>query len=145
MILLYSLFLISLGGVSFLVRRRADSLSRRFATIAEAINGKIQGANLRPGNSNKTDVCQAAKTQFELGQLAAQRDRIEAKHFAWQHRSERLARWIDKVRSLKGKKLPYSMGAMDFWLLMSLGDQLGLAGNFSLRHVLAMLSEWIGR
>src|SRR3712207_2185793 len=30
MILLYSLFLISLGGVSFLVRRRADSLSRRF-------------------------------------------------------------------------------------------------------------------
>ncbi|MFO0864258.1 MAG: hypothetical protein U0744_06315 [Gemmataceae bacterium] len=80
MILLYSLFLISLGGVSFLVRRRADSLSRRFSLIAEGIKTKIQEASKRPGNGNKPDVCEAAKVQFELGRLVAQRDRIEGKH-----------------------------------------------------------------
>jgi hypothetical protein len=145
MILLYSLFLISLGGVSFLVRRRADSLSRRFTMIAEAIKTKIQEASKRPGNANKPDVCEAARVQFELGRLVAQRDRIEGKHFAWQNRSERLSRWIDKLRSFKGKKLPYTMGALDFWLGMSLIDQLGLAGQFNLRHLFTMIAEMMGR
>lgn len=145
MILLYSLFLISLGGISFLVRRRADSLSRRFTLIAEGIKTKIQETAKRPGNANKPDICETAKTQFELGRLVAQRDRIEGKHFAWQNRSERLSRWIGKLRSFKGKKLPYTMGALDFWLAMSLVDQLGFAGNFNLRHLFATIAEMMGR
>ena len=145
MIVLYSLFLISLGGVAFLVRRRADSLSRRFSGIAEAVKAKAQEAGMRPGNSNKPDVCQAAKTQFELGRLVAQRDRIEGKHFAWQHRSERMARWIDRLRSFKGKKLPYTMGALDFWLVLSLIDQFGLSGAVNVRQLFAMVAQMIGR
>lgn len=145
MILLYSLFLISLGGVSFLVQRRAASLSKRFAQIAQTIESKVREAGMRPGNANKADVCQVAKTQFELGRLVAQRDRIEAKHYAWQLRSERLTRWIDQLRAVKGKKLPYTMGALDFWLLMSLVDRLGMGDMINLRHLVVALSNMLNR
>ena len=72
--------------------------------------------DLKPGNSNKFDPCQNAKRSFLLGQLVARRDRVEAKHFAWQRWAERFNRWLTAVRGWKGVKLPYTMGALDVWL-----------------------------
>ena len=66
-----------------------------------------------------------------LGELAQARDHVEAKYFAWQRWTDRFAGWIADVRAWKGKKLPYTLGAVDVWMLMCLVDYLGVGEYFS--------------
>ena len=135
MIFLYSLLLILCNGVKLLVQRRAAALGRAYSRLAEAVQKRLRETLAKQGNSSKPDICQLAKIQFELGAMVAKRDRLEAKHFAWQHWAEKLARWTNRLNTWKGKKLPYTLGAVDLWLVFSMIDTLGVGEFVSVRRV----------
>ncbi len=135
MIFVYSLLLILCSGVKFVVQRRAAGLGRAYSKLAEAVQKRLRETLFKPGNGSKPDPCQLAKVQFELGSLVAQRDKVEAKHFAWQAWAEKLNRWVNTLSTWKGKKLPYTLGAVDLWLLLSAIDTLGVGEFVSARRV----------
>ena len=146
MILLYTVVLLLLSMITMIVKLRARSLERKFAAVARAVNQLARQPELKPGNSNKVDVCQSAKRAFQLGQLVARRDRIESRHFAWQRWSDRFTCWVTAVRAWKGKKLPYTLGALDVWLLLYVIDyHLGAGEYFSARNVVQTVTTWLGR
>jgi hypothetical protein len=97
-----------------------------FARLAHSVDALVRQPDFKAGNSNKPDPCASAKKAFQLGLLVQQRDRAEAKHFAWQKAAERFQRWQKAMHAWKGKKLPYSLGVFDFWLLIYLIDYLGV-------------------
>ena len=75
----------------------------------------------------------------------ASRDRVEAKHFAWQRWAERLDRWQTAVRAWKGVKLPYTLGCLDVWLLLCLIDYLGADQFLSTRVVIVKVMSWFNK
>jgi hypothetical protein len=135
MIFLYSLLLILCSGIKLVVQRRAAGLGRAYSRLAEAVQKRLRETLAKQGNSSKPDVCQLAKVQYELGALVAQRDRLEAKHFTWQSWAEKLSRWVNTLSTWKGKKLPYTLGAVDLWLALSAVDALGVGEFVSARRV----------
>ena len=137
MVFLYTVLLAFLGSIKFLVARRAASLEKRYTRMAGEVGKRAHEAGMRPGNGTPKDDLAAlyAKRQFELGQLTSKRDRLEAKHFYWQASSDRLTRLLDRLRNWKGKKLPYTMGAMDILLAMSLVDYLGMGRIVSVQRI----------
>ena len=128
MVFLYTALLAFLGMIKVIVARQAASLEKRYTRIAGEVGKRAHEAGFKPGNGSSRDDLAAlsAKRQFELGQLASRRDRLEAKHFFWQSWADRLTRLVDRVRNWKGQKLPYTMGALDIWLAMALVDWLGM-------------------
>src|ERR1043166_9275215 len=84
MILLYTMMLFILGMFKFTLSLRAKALERKYMKLAGAVDTLLRQAETKPGNSNKVDPCTAAKRTLHLGQLVEQRDRVEAKHVAWQ-------------------------------------------------------------
>jgi hypothetical protein len=134
MILLYTLLLFVLGSIKLVVGRRAARLGRNYSVLVEAVQKRLRELNTRPGNG-KADVCQTARAQYELGLLVQKRDRVEAKHFAWQHWADRLGRWLHAVGAWKGQKLPYTLGAVDVWLVLTLIDHAGVGDFVSARRL----------
>jgi hypothetical protein len=139
MIFLYSLLLVLIGSVRLLVERRAAGLGRTYSTLARAVEDRLREA-AKPGSAGKLDPCQHARIQYELGQLVAKRDRVESRHFAWQSRADKLAGWTAALRGWKGKKLPYTLGAADVWLLLSAIDAFGVGDLVSARRVFDLLA-----
>jgi hypothetical protein len=131
MIALYTLVLAALRMVAFVVRRRAKALERTFSQPLP-----------RQGNHGRADPYLAARQQFELGRLVCQRDRLEAKHFAWQLRQERVARLVSAVRDWKGRKLPYVAGVLDVALILFLVEQAGM-GTVDLSQLFQTASELV--
>lgn len=140
MIFLYSLILALLGSVTFLVQRRAAALGRRYSRLALSVQMMLRSGLLKPGNAAKPDPCLWAKSQYDLALLVQKRDRIETKHFAWQTWAERLARWTGALRSWKGKKLPYTLGVVDVWLVLALVDYLGVAEFVSAHRLVSLVT-----
>ena len=139
MILLYSFVLVLCGGIRFLVERRATALGRRYSALARAVQSLLQ-TNAKAGGLNRVDPCQTARQHYELGLLVKKRDQVEARHFAWQATAENLGRWVDKLRGWKGQKLPYTLGVVDVWLLLTLIDHLGVADYLSARQLVQMVT-----
>src|SRR5262249_3571727 len=128
MIFLYAFLLLLLGVMWFLLNRRAAALERAYARTALAADQMLREAAFRAG-TNKQDQYQTAKRQYLLGRLVQQRDRLEAKHDAWQHRADRCGRALAALRRWKGKTLPYTFGALDVWYALQLIDYVG-AGDY---------------
>ncbi len=126
MILLYTLLLFLLGLVKLLVSWRARTLERKFMRVAAAVDKMLREPDFKPGNSNKADPCMVAKRTVALGELVQKRDRVEANYFAWQRWTDRLKGWMRAARDWKGKKLPYTLGAVDVWMLLCLIDYCGV-------------------
>jgi hypothetical protein len=146
MVLLYTVLLILLGLLKVMVARRAASLEKRYTFVASEVVKLAHAAGFKPGNANGSRddfAAQSAKRQYELGLLASKRDRLEAKHFAWQSRADKLARLLERLRNGKGQKLPYTMGAMDVWLAMGLVDYLGMSRLVSVQRVVDMVSAYL--
>jgi hypothetical protein len=129
MIFLYSLLLVIASGLKVVVQRRAAALGRGYSKLADSVQKRLRESLCKTGNNSKADPCQLAKIQFELGYLVARRDKLEAKYFVWQSWAEKLSRWVNTLATWKGKKLPYTLGAVDLWLLLSAVDMIGV-GNF---------------
>jgi hypothetical protein len=135
MILIYTVMLFLLGTLKQLVAYRARALERKFMSLAKAVDELVRQAAVKPGNANKHDVCVTAKATLVLGHMVDRRDRVEAKHYAWQRWNERLTRWMDTLRDWKGKTVPYTLGAVDIWMLLQLIDYLGVGQFISTRNI----------
>jgi hypothetical protein len=145
MVFLYTVLLAFLGLIKVMVARRAASLEKRYTRVASEVGKRAHEAGLKPGNGTPRDdmAAQHAKRQFELGLLASKRDRLEAKHFYWQSRADNLTHLVERVRNWRGKKLPYTLGAMDVWLAMSLVDYLGMGQVISVQRVYETVSAQV--
>jgi hypothetical protein len=143
MILIYSFLLLTLGSIRALVHARAAVLSRRYSALAQTVQQTLLAMGYRPGNANRVDACQLARQQYELGMLVKQRDQVEARHFAWQSWADRLGNWVNRLRQWKGQKLPYTMGALDIWLVLALIDHAGVGQYVSATQLVQAVSSWL--
>src|SRR5688572_28872405 len=129
MVILYTLLLIGIGSIGWLVKLGAASLGHRYARVVLECDRLANQQLFKEGNSNRIDACKNARRQYELGQLVSKGERLESKHFRWQLLADKLNRWLTRLRAWKGRKIPYTLGAVDVWLVMSLMDKLG-AGDY---------------
>ena len=142
MILLYTIVLIALGILHWLVQRRAASLARAYSALADKVLKALHAAPKKAGNGGY-DPCATAKQQFELGRLVTQRDRAEAKHFAWQTWADRFGKAVSAVRNWKGQKLPYTLGVLDVWLVLYLIDRFGVGQLVQPQRVIDTVTAWL--
>lgn len=143
MILLYTFVLLLLGAARGLIAWRAAALARKYARVAVNVDRLTRDYTFRDGNSNRQDMCRLAKRYYELGRHVQKKERLEAKHFAWQTRADRLGAALNRVRNWKGQKLPYTLGALDVWLVLYLIDYFGVAEFISARNIAALVSNWL--
>jgi hypothetical protein len=132
MLVLYHLALVLLGGVTLALQRRAAALERKFARLAKDVHGLLRDPILKEGNSGKQDPYQVAKRQYLLGALVQKKDRLEARHYAWASKADRMAALVAWLRGWKGRLVPYAFGVLDVLAVICLveywteGDLAGL-------------------
>jgi hypothetical protein len=146
MIFLYTLVLLLLGSAYFLCKRRVASLEKKYTRVAKEADALVRQPNYREGNSGRlSDPCAAAKRQFQLGQLAAKRDRVEAHYAAWQDFTDRFGKFLGRARNWKGRKLPYTFGVLDFAGALALIDYLGAGQYVNARALLQAVTSLLTR
>jgi hypothetical protein len=139
MLLLYTLLLLLLGAAKFLVARRVGRLERKYLKMTRDTDKLLREFNLRDGNGGKHDPFKAAKKQFLLGALAQKKDRLEDKLLSWHSFADRFGRLTTAVRNWKGKTIPYTLGAVDVMLVLTLIDYFALGEYVSSRA----LAQWL--
>jgi hypothetical protein len=144
MILLYTVLLLLVGVACFLVKRRVVALEKKYSTIVKNADELLRKSNYRDGNNNRQDPYQSAKRQYQLALLAHKRDRLETSFSTWHNRAERLGKLRHWLRAWKGRKLPYTFGALDVACAMSLIDYFG-AGQYVNRHLFEALTSLFTR
>jgi hypothetical protein len=145
MILLYTFLLLFLGALKMLIDRRVRALEKKYARTAKAADDLVRELSFKGGNSAKSDACQTAKRQYLLGLLVQKRDRQENRYAAAQGLSEKLDRLVTGLRNWKGKKLPYTLGALDVACVLGLIDYLGVAHYVSLRNVIQVIASHLAK
>ncbi len=145
MILLYTMLLFLLGAIKLLVSLRTRILERKFTRVAASVHQLLNQPEYRGGTTNRTDPCASAKRMLLLGQRVEERDRVEVQYFAWQRCKDRLEGWVRSLRQWKGKKLPYTLGAVDVGMLFCVVDYFGvgeyLSASALIQHVVALYHE----
>jgi hypothetical protein len=141
MIFVYTFVLVLLGAAKALAVLRARGMERRYAKIALAAE-KLMQAQPKPGNG-RLDPAAGAKRQYQLGQLVQKRDVLEAKHAGWQTLADRLTAWTAAVRNWRGRKLPYTAGVIDIWMMLCLADYLGAGEYVNAREAVRWLTGLI--
>jgi len=143
MILIYTLMLMFLGTISFFIGRRVAGLEKKYTrTAAEAEKLVLKQTMLRQGNSGnaKVDAAENAKRQFLLGQLVQKRDRLEDKHASWQAFADKFNGFVARLREWKGRKLPYTMGALDVSAALYLIDYFGVGQYINFQNMVQMVT-----
>lgn len=143
MIVLYTVLILFLGAVNFLIGRRVARLERRFVAAATTAERLTRDVLVREGNSPRAVAEVAAKRQFLLGQAVQERDRIEARYDTWEGRADKFGRLVDRVRSWKGKKLPYTFGVMDVSALLYAADQFGVGAHVNVRQLVQLVTALV--
>ncbi len=136
MIFLYTALLLLVGVVYFLVQRRVAALEKKYGSVTKEADALLRQGNHREGNSNRQDPYQSAKRQYKLAVLADKRDRLEGSYLTWHQRAERLGKLRQRLGAWKGRKLPYTFGAIDVACAMSLIDHLGAGQHLNARHLM---------
>ena len=144
MIFLYTIVLMLLAALKFLIDRRASMLARRYSRVAGTVDQMLHEPIFKEGNSGRFNPCALAQRQFLLGSLVYKKERLEARYSRWQSAADRLTRTIERLRNWKGKKLPYTLGALDVWLGLYLLDYLGMGQYLSARQVIQVVAAWLG-
>ena len=140
MLLLYHFVLLLLSGVRLVFTRRAARIERKFARLAKEVNGLLRDPVHKQGNSGREDPYQAAKRQYLLGALVQKKDRLEAKHYGWAQRAEKVSRLIARLRCWKGRLVPYALGVVDVTAAICLVDYLTQGDLVSLRQLVGLVS-----
>ena len=140
MYLLYQFLLFLLSGVQMVFARRAAKLERKFARLAKEVNVLCREPVHKEGNSGKPDPFQLAKRQYLLGALVQKKDRLEAKHFGWAQRAEKLSQLVTRLRAWKGRLAPYALGVVDVTLAICLVDYLTQGDLVNLRQLVGLVS-----
>jgi hypothetical protein len=144
MIFLYSFVLLLLGSVKLLVQRRSAVLGRRYSALARSVQSLLTAAHKAAG-AGKADLCQLAVQHYELGLLAQKRDRLEARHFAWQAWAERLGRWFQRLRNCQGRTVPYLLGVIDVCLVLAVLEFSGTSAYASAHGLAQLMTELFAR
>jgi hypothetical protein len=136
MIVLYTVLLLVLGLAKFLADRWARRLEARYSRVSRQAASLAHEQANRPGNGGRPDPFLAARRQYQLALLADKRDRLEAHNYRWQRVADRLGRAVHGLRAWKGRKLPYTFGAVDVSLVLYLIDRFGLQNYASWESLL---------
>lgn len=144
MLLIYTLVVVLLGTVHFVLRRRVASLEKKFTRVASQAGHFARQTLPKEGNGKQSDPLLVAKRQYELGRLVQQRDRLEARHHVWLGRTEKFGRLLTALRGWKGRTLPYTFGALDVYGVFHLIDNLGLRTYVSPQMVLDYVRAMAG-
>src|SRR5262249_26098150 len=113
---------------------------RKFARMAREVNRLVNQPVHKEGNSGKQDPFQFAKRQYLLGALVQKKDRLEAKHFGWAQRAEKLAQLVSRLRAWKGRRVPCALGVVDVIAAICLVDYLTQGELVSLRQLVGLVS-----
>jgi hypothetical protein len=141
MIFLYSALIVVLLLAKFLIGLRVKSLERKYARVAGEADGLVKQSSFKEGNGSRVDPYVTAKRQYQIGQLAQKRDRVEAKFASWQQSADRLERCIATLRSWKGKTLPYTFGAVDVVFILGVIDYLGFGRYVNVRALVEIIQS----
>ena len=144
MIVLYAMGLALLGVAAFLAGRRARTLERKYVAAAKAAERLVHDLSMKNGNRSHLDPCVNAKKTYELGVVVQKRDRLETKYAAWESRSENLKMARTLLRSWKGRKAPYLMGAIDAALIVAALVAFG-AVQFDARELIDKVRAVVSR
>jgi hypothetical protein len=145
MIVLYTLLLFVLGLARWLADRVARRLENRYSRVSAQALALASEPAYRPGNSSRSDPFHSAKRQYQLALVADKRDRLEARHYAWQRVADRLGGAVRGLRAWKGRKLPYTFGAVDVSLVLYLIDRYGLYDTVSWASLLETARSLLAR
>lgn len=138
MILLYTALLLLVGVAYFVMKRRVAALEKKYSRVIKEADDLLRQSSHRDGNSNRQDPYQSAKRQYQLAMLAQKRDRMESRFSKCHSRAERLGKLRQRMRAWKGRKLPYTFGALDVATTLGLIDYFG-AGQYVNAHRLVDL------
>ena len=141
---LYTLLLLFLAALQVLIDRRAARLERKYARAARDVDRLAREPLYKGGNTSRPDLTVAAKRQYQLGLLAQRRDRLEAKHETWQAARDKVAGLVARIRTWKGKKLPYTLGILDFGFVLYLIDTVG-PGRVNVRGLVEEVTAFLSR
>lgn len=144
MIFLYTLLLLLVGALRLVLARRAASLERKYSKVAGEVLRRINEPAFKLGNQSRMDVGVSAKRMLELGVLVQKRDVLESKCLTWRGWTDRLGRLVSALRNWKGKKLPYTLGALDVWLVLYMIDRFGLGDRFGPVQMVETVRAWLG-
>ena len=145
MIFLYTALLLLVGVAHFLIKRRVAALEKRYSRVVKEADDLLRQSNHRDGNSNRQDPYQSAKRQYQLAMLAQKRDAVESRYGTWHQRSERVSKLRHRLRSWKGRKLPYTFGVLDFAGALALIDYLGAGQYVNARGLVQAVSALFTR
>lgn len=135
MILLYTTLLLFLAALKLVIDRRVRGLVKKHAAVEREAERLVKVAQLKQGNGGRPDAWQAAKRQYLLGRLVQHRDRVEARYDRWERRAERLKKLMVRLRSFKGRFVPYAFGVVDVGTLLYLLDRFGGPEAANVRHL----------
>lgn len=145
MMLLYVFLLVVFVLARVLVAGRALLLERKFGRLARAARDLASPPAFKQTGGTRPDPYVYAKQQYQLGEVTTKRDLVEARYVAWQARAEKLATLMTRLRSWKGRTVPYLFGAVDAVLLLVVLGVLGIVELRGLTQLLASLTEnWRG-
>ncbi len=126
MVPLYTLLLAALGAVKRLLAARAARTEKKYTAAALAAEKAARQVQAKPGNASALDALAAAKRQYELGRLVQRRDVLEAKYLGWQAKADRVGGLLARLRTAKGRLVPYACGVVDVALVLVALHLLGL-------------------
>ncbi len=144
MIFLYTLVLLVCAALKVVLARRATSLERKYSAVAGAVLKQANEPTFKMGNSGKIDVGSSARRMLELGLLVRKRDVLESKCLTWRGWADKFGRAVAALRQWKGKKLPYSFGALDVWLVLYAIDRFGAGEVLGPRRLIETMAAWLG-
>jgi len=142
MILVYTGLVLILAIAGFVIQRRVAWLERKYGRIAKQTHQAALEPAFKLGT--RLDPCQIAKRQYLLGLLVQKRDKVENKVHAWQAFGDRFTRLTARVKGFKGKKLPYTFGAVDVSCLLYAVDYAGLGRHANLAQAWRWLTSLLG-
>ncbi len=145
MILVYTALLLLVGVAHFVMKRRVAALEKKYSRVIKEADDLLRQSSHRDGNSNRQDPYQSAKRQYQLALLAQKRDRMESRFSKCHSRAERLGKLRQRLRAWKGRKLPYTFGALDVATTLGLIDYFGAGQYVNAPHLVELVSSLFTR
>jgi hypothetical protein len=142
MMLFFNLLTLLFSTVHKVCARRAGRLERKFARLAKEVYALCHGPLFKEGNANRIDPYEAARRQYLLGALLQKKDRLEALHYKWAQRAEKVERLVARLRQWKGRLVPYVFGAIDTVGVACLVDYLMYGDFVRLRQWVEVVQSW---
>lgn len=145
---LYVLARICLCILHFFVRARANSAVNAHDRVnkeALEVAGKLQQEHFARPADGRAPLQELALTNAtfyaRLTEVAARRDRAEARAHRWIDRSDRLAAWRASMAGFTGRTIPYLIGKIDAAVTCAVAEYHGVGPLTALFTLTGFVSE----